>query len=108
MSKILKGIGASDGVAIAAAYSLEEPDLTIQETSIEDSRADQEVERFKGAFNQSKVEVTKIRNHAEEAVGPEHAAIFDAHLLVLDDPEFLGPIEDGIRNEKKSAAQSLV
>src|SRR5699024_4710730 len=49
-----------------------------------------------------------IRNHAEEAVGPEHAAIFDAHLLVLDDPEFLGPIEDGIRNEKKSAAQSLV
>ncbi len=34
------------------------------------------------------MEITKIRNHAEEAVGPEHAAIFDAHLLVLDDPEF--------------------
>lgn len=108
MSKILKGIGASDGVAIAAVYSLEEPDLTIEETSIEEGRADEEVERFKAAFNQSKVEVTKIRNHAEEAVGPEHAAIFDAHLLVLDDPEFLGPIEDGIRNDNKSAAQSLV
>ncbi|WP_411843938.1 phosphoenolpyruvate--protein phosphotransferase [Salinicoccus sp. HZC-1] len=107
MSKILKGIGASDGVAIATVYSLEEPDLSFEEASIEESQADQEVERFKGAFNQSKVEITKIRNHAEKAVGPEHAAIFDAHLLVLDDPEFLGPIEDGIRNDKKSAAQSL-
>ncbi|WP_020008793.1 phosphoenolpyruvate--protein phosphotransferase [Salinicoccus albus] len=107
MSKILKGIGASDGVAIASVYSLEEPDLSFDGDTIEEDEKDSEVERFKGAFNQAKVEITKIRNHAESTVGPEHAAIFDAHLLVLDDPEFLSPIEDGIRNEKKSAAQSL-
>ena len=108
MSNILKGIGASDGVAIAPVYSLEEPDLTFEGKQIEPGQEDAEVERFKAAFNQSKVEITKIRNHAEEAVGPEHAAIFDAHLLVLDDPEFLGPIEAHIRNDQKSAPQALL
>ena len=108
MSNMLKGIGASDGVAIAPVYSLEEPDLSFDGKQIEPAQEDAEVELFKAAFNQSKVEITKIRNHAEEAVGPEHAAIFDAHLLVLDDPEFLGPIEAHIRNDQKSAPQALL
>ncbi|MBY8909144.1 phosphoenolpyruvate--protein phosphotransferase [Salinicoccus roseus] len=108
MSNMLKGIGASDGVAIAPVYSLEEPDLSFDGKQIEPGQENAEVERFKAAFNQSKVEITKIRNHAEEAVGPEHAAIFDAHLLVLDDPEFLGPIEAHIRNDQKSAPQALL
>ncbi|WP_342388958.1 phosphoenolpyruvate--protein phosphotransferase [Salinicoccus bachuensis] len=108
MSNILKGIGASDGVAIAPVYSLEEPDLSFDSKQIEPGGEDAEVERFKAAFNQSKVEITRIRNHAEESVGPEHAAIFDAHLLVLDDPEFLGPIEAHIRNDQKSAPQALL
>ncbi|WP_031548321.1 phosphoenolpyruvate--protein phosphotransferase [Salinicoccus luteus] len=108
MSNILKGIGASDGVAIAPVYSLEEPDLSFDSKQIEPGEEDAEVERFKAAFNQSKVEITRIRNHAEESVGPEHAAIFDAHLLVLDDPEFLGPIEAHIRNDQKSAPQALL
>lgn len=107
MSKILKGIGASDGVAIENAYSLEEPDLSFVKTSIEEQDVDAEIEKFKASFNTAKVEVTRIRNHAEEAVGPEHAAIFDAHLLVLDDPEFLTPIEDAIK-EQQSAPQALV
>lgn len=73
MSNMLKGIGASDGVAIAPVYSLEEPDLSFDGKQIEPGQENAEVERFKAAFNQSKVEITKIRNHAEEAVGPEHA-----------------------------------
>lgn len=107
MSNILKGIGASDGIAIEKVYSLEEPDLSFKKKTIEEGELGSELENFKNSFNQSKVEVTKIRNHAEEVVGPEHAAIFDAHLLVLDDPEFLGPIETAI-NGLKSAPQALV
>jgi phosphotransferase system enzyme I (PtsI) len=107
MSKILKGIGASDGIAIEKVYSLEEPDLSFDKTMIEEAELNNEIEKFKESFNQAKVEVTKIRNHAEEAVGPEHAAIFDAHLMVLDDPEFLGPIESSIKN-LKSAPQALI
>ncbi|MCD2136516.1 phosphoenolpyruvate--protein phosphotransferase [Salinicoccus halitifaciens] len=107
MSKILKGIGASDGIAISKAYSLVEPDLNFTKTSIDGSASADEVQKFKNSLHETKVEVTKIRNYAEETVGPEHAAIFEAHLMVLDDPEFVGPIEEKITGGH-SAPQALV
>ncbi|WP_438941186.1 phosphoenolpyruvate--protein phosphotransferase [Macrococcoides canis] len=101
----LKGIGASDGIAIAKAYLLVEPDLSFNNEKVADT--DAEVEKFKAAINQSKVELTQIRNNAEVALGPDKAAIFDAHLLVLEDPELINPIEDNIRNNQMNAAASL-
>ncbi|WP_414739003.1 phosphoenolpyruvate--protein phosphotransferase [Macrococcoides caseolyticum] len=101
----LKGIGASDGIAIAKAYLLVEPDLSFNNEKVAD--VDAEVEKFKAAINQSKVELTQIRNNAEIALGPDKAAIFDAHLLVLEDPELINPIEDNIRNNQMNAATSL-
>lgn len=101
----LKGIGASDGIAIAKAYLLVEPDLSFNNEKVAD--VDAEVEKFKAAVNQSKVELTQIRNNAEIALGPDKAVIFDAHLLVLEDPELINPIEDNIRNNQMNAAASL-
>ncbi|WP_414738877.1 phosphoenolpyruvate--protein phosphotransferase [Macrococcoides canis] len=101
----LKGIGASDGIAIAKAYLLVEPDLSFNNEKVADT--DAEVEKFKAAINQSKVELTQIRNNAEVTLGPDKAAIFDAHLLVLEDPELINPIEDNIRNNQMNAAASL-
>ncbi|MEB8172022.1 phosphoenolpyruvate--protein phosphotransferase [Macrococcus caseolyticus] len=105
MMTTLKGIGASDGIAIAKAYLLVEPDLSFNNEKVAD--VDAEVEKFKAAINQSKVELTQIRNNAEIALGPDKAAIFDAHLLVLEDPELINPIEDNIRNNQMNAAASL-
>ncbi|UEX89475.1 phosphoenolpyruvate--protein phosphotransferase [Staphylococcus ratti] len=105
MSEIIKGIAASDGVAIAKAYMLIEPDLSFSETTTNDSEA--EVLKFNEALKNSKIELTKIRNNAEEQLGPDKAAIFDAHLLVLDDPELIQPIESKIRDEKASAPHAL-
>ncbi|PKE07906.1 phosphoenolpyruvate--protein phosphotransferase [Macrococcoides caseolyticum] len=105
MMTTLKGIGASDGIAIAKAYLLVEPDLSFNNDKVAD--VDAEVEKFKAAVNQSKVELTQIRNNAEIALGPDKAAIFDAHLLVLEDPELINPIEDNIRNNQMNAAASL-
>lgn len=105
MSEIIKGIAASDGVAIAKAYMLIEPDLSFNETTTNDSEA--EVLKFNEALKNSKIELTKIRNNAEEQLGPDKAAIFDAHLLVLDDPELIQPIESKIRDEKASAPHAL-
>ncbi|TDM32475.1 phosphoenolpyruvate--protein phosphotransferase [Macrococcoides canis] len=105
MMTTLKGIGASDGIAIAKAYLLVEPDLSFNNEKVADT--DAEVEKFKAAINQSKVELTQIRNNAEVTLGPDKAAIFDAHLLVLEDPELINPIEDNIRNNQMNAAASL-
>ncbi|WMZ80520.1 phosphoenolpyruvate--protein phosphotransferase [Staphylococcus pseudintermedius] len=105
MSNIIKGIAASDGVAIAKAYLLVEPDLSFSNEKTDQPEA--EVQKFNEALNNSKIELTKIRNHAEEQLGADKAAIFDAHLLVLDDPELIQPIEEKIKNESASAPQAL-
>ncbi|ELP8662966.1 phosphoenolpyruvate--protein phosphotransferase [Staphylococcus pseudintermedius] len=105
MSNIIKGIAASDGVAIAKAYLLVEPDLSFSNEKTDQPEA--EVQKFNEALNNSKIELTKIRNHAEEQLGADKAAIFDAHLLVFDDPELIQPIEEKIKNESASAPQAL-
>lgn len=105
MSNIIKGIAASDGVAIAKAYLLVEPDLSFSNEKTDHPEA--EVQKFNEAIQNSKIELTKIRNNAEEQLGPDKAAIFDAHLLVLDDPELIQPIEEKIKNESASAPQAL-
>ncbi|HCY8115180.1 TPA: phosphoenolpyruvate--protein phosphotransferase [Staphylococcus aureus] len=106
MSKLIKGIAASDGVAIAKAYSLVEPDLTFDKNE-KVTDVEGEVAKFNNAIEASKVELTKIRNNAEVQLGADKAAIFDAHLLVLDDPELIQPIQDKIKNENANAASAL-
>ncbi|HHB2328816.1 TPA: phosphoenolpyruvate--protein phosphotransferase [Staphylococcus aureus] len=106
MSKLIKGIAASDGVAIAKAYLLVEPDLTFDKNE-KVTDVEREVAKFNSAIEASKVELTKIRNNAEVQLGADKAAIFDAHLLVLDDPELIQPIQDKIKNENANAATAL-
>ncbi|HFV7378311.1 TPA: phosphoenolpyruvate--protein phosphotransferase [Staphylococcus aureus] len=106
MSKLIKGIAASDGVAIAKAYLLVEPDLIFDKNE-KVTDVEGEVAKFNNAIEASKVELTKIRNNAEVQLGADKAAIFDAHLLVLDDPELIQPIQDKIKNENANAATAL-
>ncbi|WP_086032758.1 phosphoenolpyruvate--protein phosphotransferase [Staphylococcus aureus] len=106
MSKLIKGIAASDGVAIAKAYLLVEPDLTFDKNE-KVTDVEGELAKFNSAIEASKVELTKIRNNAEVQLGADKAAIFDAHLLVLDDPELIQPIQDKIKNENANAATAL-
>lgn len=90
----LNGIAASNGIAIAKAYRLVEPDLSFEQKKIED--ASSEVARFRDAMAKAKSELEIIRDRAKVDLGPDKAAIFEAHLLVLSDPELNNPIEDKI------------
>jgi phosphoenolpyruvate-protein phosphotransferase (PTS system enzyme I) len=101
----LRGIAASNGIAIAKAYRLVEPDLTFEKKTIQDITA--EVERFRTALKQSNTELEAIRERAQVDLGADKAAIFDAHLLVLNDPELTGPIEDKIKTENVNAESAL-
>lgn len=102
---VLQGIAASNGIAIANAYLLVEPDLSFEKRQIAD--LDSEVKRFRSALEQSKAELKTIQSHAKESLGADKAAIFEAHLLVLSDPELLTPIEDKIRTDKVNAEVAL-
>ncbi|MDM5226438.1 phosphoenolpyruvate--protein phosphotransferase [Cytobacillus sp. NJ13] len=101
----LNGIAASSGIAIAKAYRLVEPDLSFDRKTVE--YAEQEVERFQSALAESKGELEVIRDNAHKELGADKAAIFDAHLLVLSDPELISPIEDKIKTDKVNAESAL-
>ncbi|MBT2683588.1 phosphoenolpyruvate--protein phosphotransferase [Bacillus sp. ISL-37] len=101
----LQGIAASNGIAIAKAYKLVEPDFSFEKRTIEAPA--EEIARFQSALQTSKAELEKIRDHAGTALGADKAAIFDAHLLVLSDPELISPIEDKIKTENVNAEHAL-
>ncbi|WP_040204701.1 phosphoenolpyruvate--protein phosphotransferase [Neobacillus jeddahensis] len=101
----LQGIAASNGIAIAKAYRLVEPNLSFEKATIDDAAA--EVARFRQAMEKSKSELEAIRDRAKVDLGADKAAIFEAHLLVLSDPELNAPIEDKIQSEKINAEFAL-
>lgn len=105
MSTWITGIAASSGIAIGKAYRLVEPDLSFQKTTVEDS--EKEISRFRDSLRIAKSQLEAIRDHAREALGPDKAEIFEAHLLILNDPEIVAPIEDKIKNEKMNAEAAL-
>ncbi|MCW6652530.1 phosphoenolpyruvate--protein phosphotransferase [Aerococcaceae bacterium NML210727] len=101
----LKGIAASDGIAIAPAYLLTEPDLSFERTIIEDSAS--EIARLDAAIEQATAEITAIRDIAKESLGAEEAQVFEAHLLVVADPELTGQIKATIEANKVNAEAAL-
>ncbi|MGX7351926.1 phosphoenolpyruvate-protein phosphotransferase [Enterococcus canis] len=105
MVEMLKGIAASDGVAVAKAYLLVQPDLSFQKVSVEDTAAEEA--RLDAALAESTTELQAIREKAAQSLGEEEAQVFDAHLMVLSDPEMVGQIKDQIKNSKVNAEAAL-
>jgi phosphotransferase system enzyme I (PtsI) len=101
----LMGIAASSGIAIAKAYRLVEPNLSFVQHSVDN--VEKEVERFRTAIEKAKQELEQIRERAHRELGADKAAIFEAHLLVLSDPELLTPIEEMIKTQKINAEPAL-
>ncbi|GGK03528.1 phosphoenolpyruvate-protein phosphotransferase [Lentibacillus kapialis] len=102
---MIQGIAASNGIAIGKAYQLVTPELTYEKKSIDNPN--KEIERLEDALQTAKQELEQIREHTRKQMGDEHAEIFSAHLLVLDDPELVNPIKDNITNENVMAETAL-
>lgn len=102
---MLKGIAASDGVAIAKAYLLVQPDLSFDKKNVEDTAAEES--RLDGALAKSTTELQAIREKAAQSLGEEEAQVFDAHLMVLSDPEMIGQIKQNIQDNKVNAEAAL-
>ena len=105
MTKMLKGIAASDGVAVAKAYLLVQPDLSFETVTVEDISAEEA--RLDAALAASQDELSVIREKAVESLGEEAASVFDAHLMVLADPEMTGQIKETIRAKQVNAEAAL-
>ena len=84
---MLKGIGASPGIVLGKALVIEDTELVIERKSITDCEA--EVAKLRSAVEVSKEELTKVKEKALAELGEHEAEIFEAHLLVLEDPELV-------------------
>ena len=105
MAEKLTGIAASSGVAVAKAYLLVQPDLSFETVTVENT--DNEEARLDTALEASTGELNVIREKAVDSLGNEAASVFDAHLMVLADPEMIGQMKETIRAKKTNAETAL-
>ncbi len=97
---MLKGIAASQGIAVAKVYKLQQPVLEITR---KDAVAEEELKKLDEAFAKTVSDIEKIKEVASKSLAPEELAVFDAHLMMAGDPELRSQIEDMIKNDSVNA-----
>ena len=100
-----KGIAASKGYAIGNVFLYEENEITITDEKVTD--VDAEIGKLKDAVSLCKQQLEKIKKKTIENVGEHEAAVFEAHILILDDPEFVGSVENEIKNNSTNAMKAV-
>ena len=105
MSREIPGVKASAGIVIGAALLLHNSELEVKTVSVED--ADAEIRRFQEALEKAKADLHEISERVEREMGSEHADIFRAHLMVLEDPELVDTVTATIQQERVNAESAL-
>ncbi|SHF12876.1 phosphoenolpyruvate--protein phosphotransferase [Seinonella peptonophila] len=98
----LQGIGAAAGLSIGRAIWWRTHQPIVTDHSVQN--VDQELIHFANAINQARDEIGQLRKQAAQRMGESEAAVFDAHLVFLDDPAFTGEMEQRIKTLQKNAA----
>ncbi len=93
----IKGIGASDGYSIAKAYKFAQAEVVVNRQTVADAEA--EIKKLEAALEASRLQLVEIMEKTRLNLDEEHAAIFDAHIQILTDPELTGGSFDMIRQE---------
>ena len=98
---MIKGIAASAGIAVSKVFKLSHPVLTIEKR--EGVNVEEEITKLKEAVVKTQNDITKIKEKAMGRLADDELAIFDAHLAVTADPEFVGQMEEKIKDESVNA-----
>lgn len=104
---LLRGIGVSSGVINGPVYLLTTEDERVVERDITEEEIAREIARFEDALINTRHQIREIQKQVEEAIGPESASIFDAHLLVVDDRALVEEVIRGLRQDKKNVETVL-
>lgn len=104
-SQTLRGIAASDGIAIGPAFQFRRADLRFDRYQVEDSSA--EWRRFQNAVEIARVQLTEMALQAERDLGNDAAAIFQAQMLMLEDPELLTRVRAALEEQGVNAEAAL-
>ncbi len=97
-----QGIAASPGIGLGAIVRLEREEFNIRDTLIAPDQVDREIQRFHAALDASRRDLEQIRDRIGAELGEDKAQIYDAHIMILSDPELMSAVEDGIRRERRT------
>ncbi|OGW91942.1 MAG: phosphoenolpyruvate--protein phosphotransferase [Omnitrophica bacterium RIFCSPHIGHO2_02_FULL_63_14] len=97
---MLRGISASPGIIIGRAFLLDSEELSIARKEIKESAIPKEIARFEEALTQTRAEILRIRDKISKEIGQEHAEIFNAHLLVIEDRALIEEVIGRVKKDK--------
>ena len=100
-----RGIAASKGYAIGKVFLHEHEEIIINDEKVTDVAL--EKEKLQKALDESRSQLEKIKAKAEVEMGHEKAAVFEAHMTLLDDPEFTGAMAAEIENNSLNAMKAV-
>ncbi len=100
---VLKGIPAANGIAYGSAFILDKGEFIVPKRIILAHEVDSEIARFEEALNFARQEIHTLKEKVNQDMGLNKAHIFDAHILVLEDPTLLDQVSKGIRQNKNAA-----
>jgi len=103
VEKIHGGVPASVGVAFGPIYLITPDALRVPRYSIDASNVDTEVERLEAALVKTRVDIERVQQALASAGKRDEATIFDSHLLILEDNEFL----DSVREQIRASAENV-
>ncbi|HET6890641.1 MAG TPA: phosphoenolpyruvate--protein phosphotransferase [Pyrinomonadaceae bacterium] len=98
-----KGLGVSEGVAIGRVFRMHDGATYVYRSRIDAGEIDRELRRFHAARRLASRQLKAIKERAEHDLGRDHASVFDAHLLLLEDEKLLGEVEKYISVERANA-----
>ena len=98
--RIFRGIPVSAGVCRGKILVLDKPRPAIAQRQLSDAEVPGELDRLEQAFRQTRQQVLEVQRKVTDSVGAEQGSIFDAHLLVLEDPVLIDEAVKLIREQK--------
>jgi len=101
--KILRGIPVSGGVCRGKVLVLGKPHDAVPRHEISESDVSREIQRFGQALVQTRQQILEVQRKVSEAMGARDAGIFDAHLLVLEDPVLIDEVTRVVQEQKVNA-----
>lgn len=103
----LRGIGVSPGIAIGEVHLTEKVVFTSRKEDIAPSQVENELNRLCRAIDRTKKELVRIKDQIKQRVGEEHAFIFEAHIMILEDKSLRNEIKASIKQEKCRAEWAI-
>ena len=101
---MISGIPASPGIVFGKALVLKEEKIVLDTQKIKDSQIENEIARFYAGRDAAVEQLNSIKDRAYQSLGEEKAAIFEGHLMILEDEELEEEIIDYLRSNHVNAA----